>query len=306
MQTADISNGEFRPMLQFYVYVLIDPRDNSVFYVGEGQGERALNHVAEVRRLVQSGATLESRKHQRIKSILDDNAEPTTLVIARFDDKKQAHAVESVMINFVYDYGRLTNAVRGHGAEFVRRFGDMSRLLGIDIPEPVRTQDGTFRDENTEALRAAGAYELLERLRVQLSARGFAMRNFVSGTPDRPFDPGESNGWLGFIVPIHDVDFMITLSRTCRPGVSIANTVATRNTGAYAGLARIEEQKGSDFHAGPPKNNPVRGEGRYRDFGHKKPDGTFEACKPIFDPDNLEPLYALMNEFRDVLNPARE
>ncbi len=76
---------EFTELLQFYVYVLIDPRYGSVFYVGEGQRERALNHVGEVRQLIAKGAALESAKHQTIKAILDSNLEPQTRVIARFD-----------------------------------------------------------------------------------------------------------------------------------------------------------------------------------------------------------------------------
>jgi hypothetical protein len=33
--------------LGFYVYALRDPRNGEVFYVGKGQGERILQHVAE-------------------------------------------------------------------------------------------------------------------------------------------------------------------------------------------------------------------------------------------------------------------
>jgi uncharacterized protein (DUF1330 family) len=301
----DSRDKEFRPLLQFYVYVLTDPRDNSVFYVGKGQGERALNHVAEVRQLIAKGAALESEKHRKIKDILDNHAEPTTLVIARFNEEGHAHAVESVMINFVYDYDRvLTNAVRGHGAEFVRRNGDTRLLPGIDIPERVRSQDGVFTDKNVEALTAAGAYDLLQRIRQQLSNRGYTPRDFSRGTPDRPFDPGESNGWLGLIVPIHGIDFMVSFSATCKPAVSIANTPATRNDIAYAGLARIEAKKGPKFHAGTPKNIVVKGERRYRDFelrdfvDHR---GKPMLTKPVFDPDNLEPMFEMLAEFRKIL-----
>lgn len=294
---------EFTELLQFYVYVLIDPRYGSVFYVGEGQRERALNHVGEVRQLIAKGAALESAKHQTIKAILDSNLEPQTRVIARFDDKEKAHAVESVMINFVYDYDNvLTNAVRGHGAEFVRRFGDMRVLSGIDIPERARSQDGTFKNKNVDGLRAAGAYDLLQRIRQHLSEHGFALRDFLPGTPDSPFDPGQSNGWLGLIVSVHGIDFMVSFSKTCRPAVSIANTPGTRNVVAYACLAQIEAEMGPEFHAGPPKNIRVKGEGRYRDFGRQNSNGEFEAKKPDFDADNLEPLYELMHDFARILD----
>ncbi len=306
MSNITISNGtdnEFRLLLPFYVYVLTDPSNGKIFYVGKGKGERALDHAMEVRKLLVSGTKLDSAKHKRIKEILDKNLEPSAFVIARFDEEVKAHAVESVMINFVYDYdGALTNAVRGHGAEFVRRYGDWQILPGIDIPERVRSHDGTFKNKNVEALSASGAYDLLDRIRQQLTHQNFAPRGFAAGTPDRSFDPGESNGWLGLIVPIHDVDFLVSFSKSCNPTISVANTVATRNQRAYDGLAHIETFMGPNFHISQPKNRLVRNEGIYRDFGKIYPDGKFTAIKPIFEPDNLEALYKMLDDFRNILS----
>jgi hypothetical protein len=284
-----------RPLLQFYVYVLLDPRDDSVFYVGKGKGERALHHVDEVKPLIAQGAMLESAKHRRIQEILAAGGEPQALVVARFGEEEQAHAVESVLINFGYDFERLTNSVRGHGAEFVRRFGDLRLLPGIDIPQRVRSNDGTYTTRNFAALQVSGAFDLHERLRLQLVLRGFEPRDFAPNTPDRAFDPGRSNGRLGWIVPIHGIDFLVAFSKACRPGVAIANTTATRTAVAYAGFARIELAKGPDFHVGPSKNTEVNGEGRYRDF----------EIKPTFDSDNLEALFKLLDEFRTILEPRQ-
>ena len=33
--------------LQYYVYCLVDPRDNKIFYVGKGYGNRVFNHAAD-------------------------------------------------------------------------------------------------------------------------------------------------------------------------------------------------------------------------------------------------------------------
>lgn len=64
------NSDEFIPLLPYHVYVLIDPRDETIFYVGKGKGERALNHVTEVKQLTAKGNTLESAKHRRIRDIL--------------------------------------------------------------------------------------------------------------------------------------------------------------------------------------------------------------------------------------------
>lgn len=33
--------------LKYYVYILIDPRDNKIFYVGKGYGNRVFFHINE-------------------------------------------------------------------------------------------------------------------------------------------------------------------------------------------------------------------------------------------------------------------
>ena len=40
--TPDIANA-----LGFYVYAYIDPRDESVFYIGKGVGARATDHLLD-------------------------------------------------------------------------------------------------------------------------------------------------------------------------------------------------------------------------------------------------------------------
>ena len=295
--------NEFLPHLQYYVYVLLDPRDGSVFYVGKGKQERALAHVAEVISLINSNIPLESKKHLRIKEILDSGQQPKQLVVARFDDEKKAFAVESVLINYVYDFTKLTNAVRGHGAEFVRKFGHLeSDQPGLDIPERYRLNDGAYRDRHIAALRASGAYEFLERIRNRFTKLQFDCREFQDGYGS--FDPGASNGQLGFIVHIQGIDFLIKFTQSCEVGYSIANTPETRNDIRNNGLERIKTRMGEDFHISSPLNSRVQGEGRYLIFGRKDNDGNFVKIKPkpTFDPDNLEGLFALFNKFKEILN----
>ena len=46
--------------LKYYVYVYLDPRDNTIFYVGKGVGNRAFAHLA---------ADTEKEKSRRIREI---------------------------------------------------------------------------------------------------------------------------------------------------------------------------------------------------------------------------------------------
>lgn len=299
---------QFIPLLPYYVYTLVDPRTNEVFYVGKGKGERALDHVAQVRQLVRSGTALVSEKHRRIKAILDDGFEggPHARVIARFEDEKQAHAVESVLINFSYDFERqLTNAVRGHGAEFVRRFGDASELPGIDVPQRVRAHDGSFANEKIASLRAAGAYEFKARIEDELARRGFAVRGFTRGTTDRPYDPGESNGFLGTLVHIEGIDFLVGFSHKCKPGISIANTPATRTPAVRARMALIAQTLNANAYV-RWANSPHQGEPKYGDFWRTLADGKRERLKPVFEPDDLEGLYGTLEGFRRLLTTSSE
>ena len=44
-----------------YVYALIDPRDNKVFYVGQGIGNRLFDHLSDADRCLAGNAVADSR-----------------------------------------------------------------------------------------------------------------------------------------------------------------------------------------------------------------------------------------------------
>ena len=41
------SSPEVESKLQYYVYALVDPRTDQIFYVGKGAGNRVFQHIAE-------------------------------------------------------------------------------------------------------------------------------------------------------------------------------------------------------------------------------------------------------------------
>ncbi|MEQ8717741.1 MAG: hypothetical protein RIE08_09030 [Acidimicrobiales bacterium] len=102
--------SEVAKALGFYVYALIDPRNNEIFYIGKGKGSRFLAHQSEAVR--QSG---KSAKAERIRSILDAGHTPSVDIIRHgLKDEKTAFLVESVLIDALPG---LTNKVSGHDAD---------------------------------------------------------------------------------------------------------------------------------------------------------------------------------------------
>ena len=132
----------------YYVYELYDKRDGKTFYVGEGIGRRAFNHLQESERIQQQlleDPTLEGQwntaKIARIHEILSTAGSDQigVRVIGRFDSKEEAQAVETVLINWAYGIDDLTNIRHGHGANYVRtRTQASAELQGIDIEKQVR------------------------------------------------------------------------------------------------------------------------------------------------------------------------
>ena len=79
-------------LLKFFVYVLIDPRNYEIFYVGKGQGFRNFDH--------KSGE--EKQKGIKIKEIEKTGFKLITRIIGRYETEKEAFSVESTLIKWVF------------------------------------------------------------------------------------------------------------------------------------------------------------------------------------------------------------
>ena len=104
--------------LGFYVYALRDPRNGEVFYVGKGQDERILQHVAESGKNPKS----EKAKLKRISQIESDGHQVEHLFLRTgIKSESEAFAIEQAVIdaflaNRATNHGvsKLTNLVSGH------------------------------------------------------------------------------------------------------------------------------------------------------------------------------------------------
>src|SRR5262245_22161273 len=90
--------------LGYYVYSYVDPRTNELFYVGKGQGDRALAHLRD---------TSESRKVARLKQILASGLDPRVdILVHGLPSEAAAFRIEASVIDAIGP-DKLTNEVRG-------------------------------------------------------------------------------------------------------------------------------------------------------------------------------------------------
>lgn len=121
----------------YYVYALIDPRTNSIFYIGKGFGDRVFAHEVEQDKNPES----EKRKLQTIREIEAENLCVKRILLNWGLTEKEAFAAEAALINYFNftQKEQLTNIVAGHHThealtveDFELRYG-ATRLSETDI-----------------------------------------------------------------------------------------------------------------------------------------------------------------------------
>lgn len=107
----------------FYVYLLIDPRDGDVFYVGKGTEYRCFAHLVEARK-TQADTSGDYAKLARIRDIEDAGMAVRIDILRHGLSECEAFLVESAAIDLV-DPQLLTNRVAGHDAVKLGRMSVM-------------------------------------------------------------------------------------------------------------------------------------------------------------------------------------
>lgn len=95
--------------LEHYVYMLIDPRTNLPFYVGEGIGDRVNNHES----WALEHELDQTKKLDRIREIKAADMHVGQTIVRHGMTSKSAFEVESALIDFI-GMNNLTNIVSGH------------------------------------------------------------------------------------------------------------------------------------------------------------------------------------------------
>ena len=96
----------------YYVYALVDPRDDKVFYIGKGTGNRVFSHEMESDKSPKS----EKKKLQKIRNIEKDGFSVKRLIVNWGLSENEAFVAEATLINLLNRLPDilLTNEVSGH------------------------------------------------------------------------------------------------------------------------------------------------------------------------------------------------
>ena len=103
--------------LKYYVYTLLDPRDNRIFYVGKGKGNRIFAHL-----FGSIENPEESDKINTIREIISSGKSVKHFILRHgIEDEKTAYEIESAIIDLLtfQDYiylSKITNLASGHHA----------------------------------------------------------------------------------------------------------------------------------------------------------------------------------------------
>jgi hypothetical protein len=135
--------------MQYYVYALIDPRDNKPFYIGKGKDRRVQSHFKEAEQ-IPYGITLSEisedemeelerfgnvEKLVKIRELFDEGYkfEDMARVLAKGLDEESAFTIECFLIKTMYGDDNLTNRVIGKHSDRFRPYESWNALKGYDV-----------------------------------------------------------------------------------------------------------------------------------------------------------------------------
>jgi len=134
--------------LKHYVYALLDPRNEEIFYIGKGLGTRVLSHT-----LAAKNGEPNSTKEARIMDIIGQGLEIRNIILAKgFETGTEALAIESLLIHEAQGSGKvlgikceLTNLVAGHHTSRYRPIDRTDELSGFEY-EPEQRLPGEVKE----------------------------------------------------------------------------------------------------------------------------------------------------------------
>ncbi len=135
--------------MQYYVYALIDPRDNRPFYIGKGKDKRVKQHFVDAEfikdELTLSDVSAIEEKEiegfgnaEKIAMILElykdgYKFEDMARILAKDLDEESAFTLEAFLIKTIYGFENLTNRIVGKYSDRFRPHNYWEALKGYDV-----------------------------------------------------------------------------------------------------------------------------------------------------------------------------
>lgn len=113
-----------------YVYRLIDPRNGETFYVGQGQGNRVFNHIAE--QVIEGEYKTIPPKLERIRAIHRAGLDVVHVIHRHEIPKEAINDVEAALID---SYPGLTNIQSGYNSSSTGPMHTDEIIKKYDLPE---------------------------------------------------------------------------------------------------------------------------------------------------------------------------
>lgn len=277
-----MSNFEIcEPLLDYYVYVYMDPlNDNEVFYVGKGQKDRNTSHRKIAKALDWENEDVREAhnkgKIEKINLIESAGLEPLIIIIGRYKTEREAFAVESTLIHWVYGKENLTNIASGHNHEHIRKLGNLQPVYPRLEIEKQRKNDGSFTRD-----RVVGPY-----IEFDIEDKLWTLRNSLVKA-GYPFGEPKLVGQDAFISlalkgqSLFSITIGIGLNRMAKVGVNLRVNEATKENVNRFRSYLLEQMNEAEF-----TEHDIRGHGKIgtnepRYFLHPKWKGTQGRLDPV-------------------------
>jgi uncharacterized protein len=126
--------------LRYYVYILVDPRNNKIFYVGKGKGNRVFAHLNDALE-----SPLATDKLDIIREIINTGKEVEHFIVRHDLDEDDAYTVESVLIDFLTytnfsSVANISNIAAGHHQWF-KGIKTVQELEQLYASTPLKEED---------------------------------------------------------------------------------------------------------------------------------------------------------------------
>lgn len=149
--------------LAYYVYALVDPRDNKIFYIGKGRENRVFQHAE---------ACIEGNAHNlkldTIRSIIAEGRQVEHYILRHNLEEREAYLVESTLIDML-TYPRfnhenqLTNIIAGHH-QWDEGIKDIEEINALYDCSKIEAKDGdclllVSLNQSYDQKKAKGVYK---------------------------------------------------------------------------------------------------------------------------------------------------